>query len=268
MALFRYFCLALYNDRKFKWDFCKWPLRSTIFSLTSQYIKDTNECPARQCRLAILCWMEGGNTQQGCGYNAWLYSCCMQSSQSTVKKRNPNYIHPTKLKQHEELQSSFSRRRYDTAENQLMPTCGIPRTPSNTLQKRIIGGRPAHFAEFPWQSHIRIKEYQCGGGNEDSLPCGSDFVTSINFSSGVKKVCRHSGSLCESSKTSWNCDFSRWTWYAKLWFNLWATACWKTLGSPKVCPPTLSLPINSAGSIRCCSFKAPQTSWVQVSLMF
>ena len=31
------------------------------------------------------------------------------------------------------------------------------------LQKRIIGGRPANFAEYPWQAHIRIAEFQCGG---------------------------------------------------------------------------------------------------------
>lgn len=108
--------------------------------------------------------MEGGNSQQGCG-NAWLYSCCMQNSQTTVKKRNPDYNYPAKLKSRQESQqNSFKRRRYDSTENQIVPTCGIPRTPSNTLQKRIIGGRPAHFAEFPWQSHIRIKEFQCGGG--------------------------------------------------------------------------------------------------------
>jgi hypothetical protein len=90
----------------------------------------------------------------------------MQNSQTTVKKRNPNYNNPSKLKRHDDaIQKTFSRRRYDSSENQVMPACGIPRTPSNTLQKRIIGGRPAHFAEFPWQSHIRIKEFQCGGGN-------------------------------------------------------------------------------------------------------
>lgn len=41
--------------------------------------------------------------------------------------------------------------------------CGIARTAENTLQKRIIGGRVAQFAEYPWQAHIRIAEYQCGG---------------------------------------------------------------------------------------------------------
>lgn len=113
--------------------------------------------------------MEGGNSQQGCGYNPWLYSCCMQNSQTTVRKRNPNYNQPSKLMRHDDIHKTFSRRRYDSSENQLVPTCGIPTTPSNTLQKRIIGGRPAHFAEHPWQSHIRIKEYQCGGGNWKAL---------------------------------------------------------------------------------------------------
>lgn len=41
--------------------------------------------------------------------------------------------------------------------------CGIPRTPQNTIQKRIIGGKIAPFAALPWQVHIRIAEYQCGG---------------------------------------------------------------------------------------------------------
>ncbi|XP_037928509.1 serine proteinase stubble-like, partial [Teleopsis dalmanni] len=41
--------------------------------------------------------------------------------------------------------------------------CGKAKTFRNTLQKRIIGGRPAMFAEYPWQAHIRVSEYQCGG---------------------------------------------------------------------------------------------------------
>jgi hypothetical protein len=184
------------------------PLNDGIFSGAA-------ECPARQCRLAILCWMDGGNSHEGCGYTPWLYSCCMQNSQTTVKKRHPNYINPSKLKRHgDAVQSSFSRRRYDSSENQVQPLCGIPRTPSNTLQKRIIGGRPAHFAEFPWQSHIRIKEFQCGGGEGKVF---HDWIRSSKFkrrqpfhllvertfsnlflpfhSTCVKKVCRHRGTL-------------------------------------------------------------------------
>lgn len=41
--------------------------------------------------------------------------------------------------------------------------CGLPRAAQRTLQKRIIGGRTANFAEYPWQAHIRIAEFQCGG---------------------------------------------------------------------------------------------------------
>lgn len=38
--------------------------------------------------------------------------------------------------------------------------CG---TPAVGVQKRIIGGAEAYFGEFPWQAHIRISGYQCGG---------------------------------------------------------------------------------------------------------
>jgi secreted trypsin-like serine protease len=30
-------------------------------------------------------------------------------------------------------------------------------------QKRIIGGQTATFGELPWQAHIRISGFQCGG---------------------------------------------------------------------------------------------------------
>ncbi|XP_030080953.1 uncharacterized protein LOC111597662 [Drosophila hydei] len=55
------------------------------------------------------------------------------------------------------------RRRDDNELLNLKPECGLPRIAQNTLQKRIIGGRPAQFAEYPWLAHIRIAEYQCGG---------------------------------------------------------------------------------------------------------
>lgn len=129
---------------------------------------DTLECPARQCRLAILCWIEGGRSVQsmkGCGgYNSWLYSCCMNNSQNTAKSAPKRKRHPEDEPQ--TIQKQFSRRRYDTSETNMLtppPNCGIPRTPSSILQRRIIGGRPAYFAEYPWQAHIRIKEFQCGG---------------------------------------------------------------------------------------------------------
>ncbi|XP_045625527.1 brain-specific serine protease 4 isoform X3 [Procambarus clarkii] len=39
--------------------------------------------------------------------------------------------------------------------------CGIQRV--SQFAKRIIGGDEAKFGEFPWQAHIRISGYQCGG---------------------------------------------------------------------------------------------------------
>ena len=41
--------------------------------------------------------------------------------------------------------------------------CGIQPLKSKFIQKRIIGGNQASFGEFPWQAHIRIAGFQCGG---------------------------------------------------------------------------------------------------------
>lgn len=59
------------------------------------------------------------------------------------------------------MKKSVLRRRADAEED--LFECGIPQSSKNVIQKRIIGGRPAKFAEYPWQAHIRISEYQCGG---------------------------------------------------------------------------------------------------------
>jgi hypothetical protein len=116
------------------------------------------ECPQRQCRLAILCWLDGGNANQGCGYNSWLYSCCMKGPPSllpppappkfALQQQQQQQLAKRKRQDERQLQKKFQRRRYDTSETHLVPppNCGVPRTPSNTLQKRIIGGRPAYFA--------------------------------------------------------------------------------------------------------------------------
>ncbi len=41
------------------------------------------------------------------------------------------------------------------------PQCGLSK--QGSFSKRIIGGERAKFAELPWQVHIRISSYQCGG---------------------------------------------------------------------------------------------------------
>lgn len=43
------------------------------------------------------------------------------------------------------------------------PICGVQPLKTSKLQKRIIGGDQAQFGEFPWQVHIRIAGFQCGG---------------------------------------------------------------------------------------------------------
>uniref|UniRef100_A0A182MCB6 Peptidase S1 domain-containing protein n=1 Tax=Anopheles culicifacies TaxID=139723 RepID=A0A182MCB6_9DIPT len=134
----------------------------------------------RSCRLSFSCWLEGGRHVSGCGDNRWLMSCCVYENEQSnaiiapkvayagpmvpvpiiqpiVPVSRPNMIAPP---QSFGMKKSFFHRRSD----QLMQNeCGIPQTSQNTLQKRIIGGRTANFAEYPWQAHIRIAEYQCGG---------------------------------------------------------------------------------------------------------
>lgn len=49
----------------------------------------------------------------------------------------------------------------DSTSNELTSECGV--SADRILHKRIIGGTEARFAQFPWQAHIRIAAYQCGG---------------------------------------------------------------------------------------------------------
>lgn len=115
----------------------------------------------RKCKLSFSCWLEGGRHAPGCGNSNWLFSCCIydhnnefypaeNSKTPIIKRTNPT---PPK-------RNSLRRR----ADHELLQlNCGIPRSYENIIQKRIIGGRPAQFAEFAWQAHIRIAEFQCGG---------------------------------------------------------------------------------------------------------
>lgn len=106
---------------------------------------------------------------QGCGDNKWFFSCCVSEddmpnfgsstspSPSLMKLKLQPLMGPASFPKKE-----FLRRRADDISN-LQIDCGIPKTSQNTIQKRIIGGRTAEFAEYPWQAHIRIGEFQCGG---------------------------------------------------------------------------------------------------------
>lgn len=97
----------------------------------------------------------------------YIYLEFLHKNRYIPAKVNVNAIQPYSKKQ-------FLRRRADhemipspinlnVNNNNFQPECGIPRTSENTIQKRIIGGRVSQFGEFPWQAHIRIAEYQCGG---------------------------------------------------------------------------------------------------------
>ena len=69
----------------------------------------------------------------------------------TRKKTSSNYF-PDKGG----TKSSLSRTKHRRVSG-----CGTPRI--SQFAKRIIGGDEARFGEFPWQAHIRISGYQCGG---------------------------------------------------------------------------------------------------------
>ncbi|XP_048002337.1 serine protease 42 [Leguminivora glycinivorella] len=116
---------------------------------------------ARPCTLALTCWLRGGARSRGCG-GGWLLTCCVREKESSSMTSSEwRYKAPPRLRvpQRSVVPNNVFRRRVDDDSTQL--DCGLPST--RILQKRIIGGREARFAEFPWQAHVRISEFQCGG---------------------------------------------------------------------------------------------------------
>ncbi|XP_061726529.1 serine protease 42 [Cydia pomonella] len=116
---------------------------------------------ARPCTLALTCWLRGGARARGCG-SGWLLTCCVREKESSSMTSSEwRYKAPPRLRvpQRGVVPNNVFRRRVDDDNTQL--DCGLPST--RILQKRIIGGREARFAEFPWQAHVRISEFQCGG---------------------------------------------------------------------------------------------------------
>ncbi|XP_073846568.1 serine protease 33 [Musca autumnalis] len=116
------------------------------------------------CRLSFSCWLQGGKHARGCGNNKWFFSCCIAAEGDISPAAN--LVESALVEYNKKVTNLPKRvflRRRDDNDIATKPECGIARNFQNTLQKRIIGGRPAQFAEYPWQAHIRIAEYQCGG---------------------------------------------------------------------------------------------------------
>ncbi|XP_032525299.2 serine protease 27 [Danaus plexippus] len=120
----------------------------------------------RACSLSLTCWLRGGIRVKGCG-GSWLFSCCYTARDSydydnSIPSSDWKYKIPPKLRQVPQrnvVPTNVFRRRVDDDISQM--ECGL--SSSRMLQKRIIGGREARVAEFPWQAHVRISEFQCGG---------------------------------------------------------------------------------------------------------
>merc|ERR1711983_609548 len=91
------------------------------------------------CTFAPVCWLTGGVATPGC--DSFMYSCC----------RPPDLARKEK--------DIFEKRKQEFLEHE--PECGVSR--HRQFSKRIIGGEKAKFSELPWQAHIRISSYQCGG---------------------------------------------------------------------------------------------------------
>lgn len=112
------------------------------------------------CSFTPSCWISGGVPQTGC--DSLIYACCVSPAAAAAISRKDTdvstgrggflYSSPRKRR----------RRRKEILRQEA--ECGIrPSVDNNNFSKRIIGGNRAKFAELPWQVHIRISSYQCGG---------------------------------------------------------------------------------------------------------
>ncbi|XP_044738932.1 prostasin [Chrysoperla carnea] len=116
------------------------------------------------CTLSLACWIIGGNSESGCGQPSWFVSCCIVNKSNHASSSTPPIIITTKQKKIPE--TAILRKRVDDFPTYIYENtdeeCGISRE-HKFIQKRIIGGQEARFGQFPWQAHIRISAYQCGG---------------------------------------------------------------------------------------------------------
>ncbi|XP_022817110.1 serine proteinase stubble [Spodoptera litura] len=174
------------NTRDTRWRPSKWLIPLFILnvtggvggeSLTSRVLASILGYPSscnlgsevRPCTLSLTCWLRGGTRVRGCG-GSWLFSCCVPAEptrndvlDNSIPSSDWKYkVVPPKLRQVPQrsvVPTNVFRRRADDDVGQV--DCGLSST--KMIQKRIIGGREARFAEFPWQAHVRISEFQCGG---------------------------------------------------------------------------------------------------------
>ncbi|XP_066951461.1 trypsin-1 isoform X3 [Macrobrachium rosenbergii] len=112
-----------------------------MFTLPEQCVH--NGVPA-SCTFILSCLLRGDRPVNKCG-GGYIYTCCVPTVVQVRSDANRNI-------------GFFNRDRHPVVNN---PRCGIQRV--SQFAKRIIGGNEARFGEFPWQAHIRISGYQCGG---------------------------------------------------------------------------------------------------------
>ncbi|CAA9998571.1 unnamed protein product [Nesidiocoris tenuis] len=114
---------------------------------------------SHSCTFSLACWLSGGELQSGCAssffpFSSWLFACCVQRSSSSYHVATAPDDNMAQYYRH-----SLQKRK-DSIHKKKIHSCGSPML---SLQKRIIGGSEAYFGELPWQAHLRIAGYQCGG---------------------------------------------------------------------------------------------------------
>ncbi|XP_037928577.1 serine protease 40-like, partial [Teleopsis dalmanni] len=144
------------------WIFTEANILNNVLSLPAQCVYRNEVWP---CKLSFSCWLQGGKNAAGCGSNKWFFSCCVteENVSSPENAFLSNFRIETKNILNIATNNVIKRKIKLGLSLKVSHRCGKAKTFRNTLQKRIIGGRPAMFAEYPWQAHIRVSEYQCGG---------------------------------------------------------------------------------------------------------
>ncbi|XP_028141691.2 plasma kallikrein [Diabrotica virgifera virgifera] len=118
------------------------------------------------CTLSLACWIVGGSSQSGCGGSPWIVACCVTGTTDNMPAVIP-YEDYNDLQENLEFEDNAGltlQKRIDDFSPLLEDNydqCGV--SFERVLSKRIIGGREANFAQFPWQAYIKVKTFQCGG---------------------------------------------------------------------------------------------------------